>query len=323
MDPLALIRSAGLDPLALVNPDGWISAVAVDHLLEASAAAAACESFGLRLAETRQLSHFGALSLVAQEEPDVRSAVSVLLLHGDLHNEAVHSRLVEAHGLATVRVAGTEIALGRQSTELAVAVLVQILRNFLKPDWQPVSVCFTHDSPSGLEVHQRVLGDSVVFNHTFNGIVLYSDQLDAENPMSDPSLRPYAQQYLESISRRSHPTITGQVRKAIETLLPTGRCSINYVAQSLSLDQRTLQRRLAHSNETFAGIRNSVRVELAECYVRNREHSLTWVAEELGFSSLSSFSRWFRGEFGHGPRAWSAAGMRPPPPAPKLSRRGG
>ena len=98
--------------------------------------------------------------------------------------------------------------------------------------------------------------------------------------------------------------MVARVRELIEVLLPTGRCSIVQVARSLGVDRRTVQRRLAHSGETFSSVLNAVRAELAERLVPNPRRSLTEIAEELGFSEPSAFSRWFRGQFGCSPKQW-------------------
>jgi AraC-like DNA-binding protein len=96
-------------------------------------------------------------------------------------------------------------------------------------------------------------------------------------------------------------TMVVRVRELIEVLLPTGHCSIVHVAPGLGVDRRTVQRRLADSGETFSSPRNAVRAELAERLVPNPRRSLTEIAEELGFSQPSAFSRWFRGQFGCSP----------------------
>jgi AraC-like DNA-binding protein len=98
--------------------------------------------------------------------------------------------------------------------------------------------------------------------------------------------------------------MVARVRALIEALLPTGRCSIVQVARSLGVDRRTLQRRLADSGETFSSLLDAVRAELAERQVPNPRRSLTEIAEELGFSELSAFSRWFRRHFGCSPSEW-------------------
>jgi AraC-like DNA-binding protein len=136
------------------------------------------------------------------------------------------------------------------------------------------------------------------------GIVLRASDLAAPNEMSDPLLRPYAHQFLESMAPPHDVITVTRVREQIEVLLPTGRCSIVQVARSLGVDRRTVHRRLADFGETFSSLLNGVRTELAERLVPNPRRSLTEVAAELGFSELSAFSRWFRGQFGCSPEEW-------------------
>ena len=64
LNPLPLLSNAGLSRAMLDNPDHKIPASAVVTLLEESARAADCQSFGLRMAETRQISDFGAVGLL-------------------------------------------------------------------------------------------------------------------------------------------------------------------------------------------------------------------------------------------------------------------
>ncbi len=75
LEPYQQLRAAGINRSALLDPDIMIPAEAVGRLLEASAQAAAIEDFGLRLAETRQLSILGPLGFVVQGQPTLRKAL--------------------------------------------------------------------------------------------------------------------------------------------------------------------------------------------------------------------------------------------------------
>ncbi|MGW1004974.1 AraC family transcriptional regulator [Streptomyces sp. NPDC002520] len=306
IDPLTLMKRVGLDPVGLTVQDRWISGVAVTQLLELSAAASHREDFGLLLAERRRFSNLGPISLVVREEPDARSALELLVRHEYMYNEMLHSRLSEANGLATLKLSlepGEAMAV-RQSMELAVGAFHHLLRAFLGTRWQPVSVCFTHSSPADTGTHRRVFGPVLEFDQEFNGIVLYADDLDTPNPMSDPLLRTYARRYFESIAVSRGTTELDRVRDLIEVLLPTGRCSIEQVAASLGVDRRTVHRHLAASGETFSSLLNATRVQIAEQLVANPRRSLTEISGLLGFSAPSAFSRWFGERFGCSPRQW-------------------
>ena len=246
------------------------------------------------------------VTLVIREEPDVRSVLEMLIRYEHTYNQAISIRLSEAQGLATIRM---DLELGepagtRQATELAVGALHHIHRTLHGTRWQPLSVCFSHPAPADISTHLRIFGRVMRFQHEFAGIVLRASDLAAPNTMSDPLLRPYAHQFLDSIAPPADVTIVTRVRELMEVLLPTGQCSIVQVARSLGVDRRTVQRRLAHSGETFSSVLNAVRAELAERLVPNPRRSLTEIAEELGFSEPSAFSRWFRGQFGCSPKQW-------------------
>ncbi|AQW56013.1 MULTISPECIES: AraC family transcriptional regulator [Streptomyces] len=306
IDPRILMKRVGLDPVGLAVQDRWISGVAVTQLLELSAAASCREDFGLLLAERRRLSNLGPISLVIREEPDVRSAVELLVRHEHMYNEMLHSRLSAANGLATLKVAlePGEAMPARQAIELAVGVFHQVLRGFLGARWQSVSVCFTHSAPSDIGTHRRVFGPVVEFDREFNGIVFYASDLSVPNHMSDPLLHTYARQYFDSIAVSRDTTVADRVRELIEVLLPTGRCSIEQVACSLGVDRRTVHRHLSASGESFSSLLNTTRTQLAEQLVANQRRSLTEISGLLGFSAPSAFSRWFSERFGCSPREW-------------------
>lgn len=259
VDPIPLVREMGLDPASLALQDRWLPAVTVAELLEKTAAVCGCEDFGLRLAERRRYSNLGPLSLAVREEPDVRSALQMLVRYQHAYNEAMWTRLSETEGLATLRV---ELDFGepvqeRQSSELAVAVLHRLLHGFLGPYWKPAAVCFDHRPPASTARHRKFFGPTVRFDEEFTGISFAAGDLDSTNKMSDPLLRPYAQQVLRSLEPPKDATVVDRVRSQIELLLPIGRCSVEQVARSLGVDRRTVHRRLAESGETYSSVLNA------------------------------------------------------------------
>ncbi|MFE3055303.1 AraC family transcriptional regulator [Nocardia sp. NPDC059239] len=309
IDPVGLLRASGLDPAGLSLQDRWVPAAAIAELLEHSSVATNCADFGLRLAERRRFANLGPLSLVVREEPDVRSALTVMSRHEDTYNEALHTRLTEQSGLATIRLT---LDIGqpgdtRQSVELAVGVLHGLLAGFIGAPWQPVEVRFTHPAPPDLRAHHRVFGPQVTFEQDFNGILTYTSDLDAPNAMADPQLRAYTQRLLDPVHPVRPATTADRVRELIELLLPTGRCSVEQVARSLGVDRRTVHRRLAAEGETFSSLLDSTRAELARHMVANPRRSLTETAELLGFSAPGNFSRWFRKQHGCSPAQWRRA----------------
>jgi AraC-like DNA-binding protein len=89
-------------------------------------------------------------------------------------------------------------------------------------------------------------------------------------------------------------------------MLPSGLCSADSVAKRLGVDRRTLHRHLAREGQTFSSIIDSVRAELTARYISSGDRDLASIADLLGFSARSAFSRWFRNQFGCSTSEWRA-----------------
>jgi len=315
LQPLRLLDACGIDRRCLSEPDIKLPAGALGRLLEVSAKAAKAEDFGLRIAETRTLSVLGPVGLLVREEPTVRDALNSLMRYIRLHNEALYLRLEEREGEAVISV---EFRLGRlqpvrQGVELAVGVLYRVLRSLLGTQWRPL-VCFSHDPPRRLDTHRRVFGGRVAFGHDFNGIACASRDLDRPIAASDPVLARYARQHLEAMLARPNASMADKVRELVWLQLSSGRCTVDHIADQLGIDRRTLHRKLAAERLTFSAIVGSVRTEIVTRTLSSRGRPLGAVADMLGFSCLSAFSRWFHARFGASPSAWRA--RRAPAVAP-------
>jgi AraC-like DNA-binding protein len=84
-------------------------------------------------------------------------------------------------------------------------------------------------------------------------------------------------------------------------LLASGICTVEQAALQFGVNRRTVYRYLAREGHTFSGILESVRRDLAPGYVSDRRRSLAEVSASLGFATPSSFSRWYRRNFGTNP----------------------
>ncbi len=162
-----------------------------------------------------------------------------------------------------------------------------------------------HSAPRNLDTHRRVFGSKVEFNRDFNGIICCTSDLDTPIAAADPAMARYAQQYVDSI-KPSEGSFGDRVRELVALLLASGDCRMERVAEQIGVDRKTVHRHLAEEGTTFSAIVDAVRTELANRYIANRERPLSVVAEMLGFSHSSAFSRWFKKRFGRTVSAWRA-----------------
>jgi AraC-like DNA-binding protein len=323
LDPFRLLRLAKISAKALDDPNLLISADSVAWLLEESARLSGQEAFGLLLAEKRSIANFGMLALVIREEPTLRAAMLVTARYLRLHNGGVQLRLDDAGNPAMLHI-GVNLrrpGVWRQTIEMSTGIALRTWTVLTRNAFRPASICFTHEAPSSLEVHHRVLGRAIEFSSKANGIQCRNRDLDMPIPSADPDLSREVKRWMDVQLASLEDEPTQRAREVVRMLLPTGLCSVDRVSKHLGLHRRTLNRHLADDGESVTTVINTVRVELAKEYLGNSKRKLYEVAELLGFSTAGDFTRWFRRQFGNAPSDWAARYRRRRPAARSASNR--
>jgi AraC-like DNA-binding protein len=303
-NPTEALRHAGLNKNLLKDPEQRIATDAVVALLEEAAAGSGCITFGLRMAESRQLSNFGAVSLLITHQATLRDALVTTIDYRHLVNESLAMQLEDAGKMVILRQELVITRPSRQGAELALGVLYRMCSALMGPQWRPHSVNFVHSAPSDLRLHRRVFACRLDFDSEFNGFVFAASDLAAPNPHADPAMARYARQFIESLPQSHRHPIVLEVRRAIYLMLPMGRATSDSVAQGLGMSVRSMQRQLDEAGASFTSLLNAVRCELAPRYMENPKFSLARISEMLGYSTQGSFTRWFTAQFAQVPSAW-------------------
>lgn len=93
------------------------------------------------------------------------------------------------------------------------------------------------------------------------------------------------------IAKRSLST---RVSFLIRAQLARGKVGVETVAGQLNMSRYTLHKKLRQEGLTFAALLEQVRREQAITYMKDKTKPLVEIAEQLGFSELSAFSRAFK-----------------------------
>ena len=312
LEPYRMVDALGLPRECLRDPDVKIPLAAAARLLESSAKAAGIDNFGLRLSEKRLLSNLGPVGLIAREQPTGRTAVQVIARYIGLHSDGISVRVQEDADLVVIIPVfsiSRSVPL-RQMVELSVGVTFRTLRILLGTSWNPQIISFVHGPPKSLEIHRRVFGSRVKFAQEFNGVVCRARDLDKPLPAADPVMARYIQQYLDMIAARPNVKTSDKVREFVRMRLATGRCSVEYVAERLGIDRRTVHRHLAQEGTTFSSLIEDVRAEMVGHYLQDPSRPLYLIAQMLGFTALSVFSRWFKARYGCSASEWRMRNLK-------------
>lgn len=306
LDAKRLLREVGLHRFDLSDVDARIPSNAVIALLERSAEAAGVEDFGLRLANQRSFAHLGPIALLLREQPTAGHALQITDHYLRRYNKALAVRLINHHNftMLIVQVLSNSGGRTRQATEFFVGTVHRMLSLLVGAVWTAESVNFTHPAAATHTVHNQIFKTRTIFDSTFNGFMLRASDLAIPVRTADVAIPRYAKRFVEEVFPDPVVSPDAAVRQIVFELLPLGRCSCEAVARRLGVERKTVSRRLSLCGATYSAIVRDVRVELARRYIRTERRSLTDAAQLLGFSSLATFSRWFRTEFGTSASCW-------------------
>jgi AraC-like DNA-binding protein len=98
--------------------------------------------------------------------------------------------------------------------------------------------------------------------------------------------------------------LAARIRRHLRATCRTDWPDFETFAHSLNLTPSTLRRRLEDEGQSFQGIKDQLRRDMAVASLRNSAKSMAEVAFELGFSEASAFQRAFKKWTGASPAAY-------------------
>ena len=307
LDGNRMLRQAGIPLEALEDTENRLPAGPVVRLLERSAEQSGNESFGLLMAERRTFASLGPISLLLERLPNLRAVVRTSIVFQRYFNDVTTISLEEADGTALIRLDLSPEYWGAQMIDLLVGIAFQVNVGAAGRRWRPACVHTMRKAPADMSVWRRLCSDPIEFEANFNGFSCASESLLIPLPLADEEMARNAHRLLQLLPEINGPEPIGdKVRRTITLLLPSGRATVDQVAAHLGLSARSLQRRLDEEGLQFGELLSAVRQELATAYLANSSRPVTSVASLLGYSSPSSFTRWFAGSFGVSPQLWRA-----------------
>lgn len=317
IDGARILRQSGISLELLSEQENWLPAGTVVRLLERSAEESGCQSFGLMIGERRTFASLGPISLLLERLPNMRAVVRTAVVFQRRLNNVVTIDSEEQGDATLIKLDLLPDYWGVQTLDAVLGTAYQVLTGASAGRWRPERVHTMRKAPADLTVWRRLFPMGVEFEANFTGFSCATASLLISNPLADEEMERNVRHLLQQLPPENAPEQVGdKVRRAISLLLPSGRATVDQVAAHLGLSARSLQRRLDEEGLQFAELLSVVRQELATAYLSNSARPVTSVAALLGYSSPSSFTRWFAGAFGVSPQAWRANKRDPQPSGP-------
>ena len=304
LDPLEMLRHAKISPASLEDPENWLAGDRILSLIEESANLSGRDDFGILLGKCRTLTSLGPVSLLLKHEATVRDIILAAVEYRYLLNELLHVAILDDGTNAVVEWNLVPGLNSSQGVNLISAITYRAISDGLESAWEPDCIHFRHSAPECLSTFRGFFQCSLEFDSSFDGMSCSSKDLRRPNPFADEALARYARRLLDLLPKPKGESVVDKVRSVILLIIQDSSPTIERVAECLGVPVRTLQRRLIREGNAFSEILNDIRRELAPRYLAHSSHSLVTIAHLTGYSSLSSFSRWFAAEFHMPPMAW-------------------
>jgi len=273
------------------------------RLLQVAARSCRFEAFGLELARRQDMAVFGALSLLVMNCNSVLQGLRLFGRYLHYSVQAVKLDIHEQNGLGYfILDTPYEVAAGSdQFWDHSVALAYAVMQMLCGHSWTPRSTYLRRPEPQDPGAYSRYFRSPVAFGTEFSGLVFEQGVLHQPISGSMSSVPDQLQDYLR---KSFEGNFLEQMRRVINSLLPTQSCTAKTVAQCMGYSQRTLQRKLQGEQTGFQVQLDQVRCELAVSYLQEPQFSLTDIAALLGFAELSVFTRSFKRWFGVTPSQW-------------------
>jgi AraC-like DNA-binding protein len=304
-DPIALLSGNQIEPSLLDGGKGMIPYSQMVQLLERASADLACPDFGMRLAAAQAVQgatkFLGPLDIAMRNSPTLGEAFQYCADHIHAHNNATQICFETLPGDARVFMLFEILIVGllqrRQAVEHALTVTQHAIHAISGGQARAREVWFTHQPLAPLPVYRSHFNATVRFGQSMNGLFFDEQDFHLPVPGTDPQLYEIATTFIEHRFPTAAISLSARVRMIIARLLVQGQCTHEHVASALGLHPRTLQRRLREEGESFEGIKDAVRRDVALRYLQQPDVPLVRVTEILGYSETSVLSRschrWF------------------------------
>ncbi len=306
VDPDALLASLGLDRAALSDIEGRLPFPVVSQLMLKCGEVAGRDDFALVLGASSQLHHLGIIGNLLSTAPDLGSALAEFV--------ANHPRYVRGAGVYLTDWADGEILIGHRvyspglrgaalfsAAALAFGRVVFAELNGV----EPIRVLFSLPPPTDLSPYRRTFGRAkLVFEAEHFGLVYPRSALAKPIPTADAFVHGEIRRFAAERWNFLEPDILDRVMRVLVPSVLAGTPSLARTADLLVMHPRTLNRALQARGFSFRDAVNEARFEMASQLLRDTRVSVGSLAQILGYSEVSAFTRFFTSMSGLPPSEW-------------------
>lgn len=315
---LSLLLESGLPPIALEEPDIPITHAqqleCMSRLIGRMDPSTSAPHHAAEVGLGVHVTMFGMLGLTLMYASSLRECLRVITTYPELswgHSRIVVAREGDAIYQAYVMdepapgaMPADAEALRRYCVTLDLTATIRMVANLFGERYRPMRVWLPYPPPHDHARMARRIGCPVRFDAPEARVYQHRSIWDAApihaNPFVFRAYEKLTKQLAERL--RTDVDLAEQVRRLLWVSSPPP--DRDSVASMLALSPRTLARKLEAEGTSYGDLAREVRYARARELLRNRTLQIAEVADHLGFSDATAFTRAFRAWTGRTPSAW-------------------
>ncbi|MCF5142319.1 AraC family transcriptional regulator [Pseudomonas edaphica] len=295
------LSKVGIDPALLEQPDARVPATAYARLWRLLARRMDDEFFGM---DPRQLKS-GSLAFLcraAMAQPSLDAGLETGLGFLSLMFEQMPAQLVRQQSLAEIVLLEPEPK--RAFTYFTYWMIVHGVACWLAGRRIPIlAIELRCPQPQFCDDYRVMFSDNLRFDRPRTRMIFSADCLDLPIKRSPEELKRFLAHAPANIlvKYRDPASLANRIKNDLRHMPANTWPETEGLAANLCISASTLRRRLADEGQTYQGLKDSVRKELAIVWLAEADISFVEIAVRLGFADVSSFYKAFRKWSGSNP----------------------
>jgi len=298
-----VLSKVGIDPALLQTPSARVPATAYARLWRLLARRMDDEFFGMDPRKLRS----GSLTFLCRAslaQPTLAASLDTALAFLSLMLERMPAQLVRQQSLAEIVLLEPEPEPRRAFTYFTYWMIVHGVACWLVGRRIPIlAIELRGPRPDFCDDYQVMFSDNLRFDRPRTRMIFSADCLDLPIKRSPEELKRFLAHAPANIlvKYRDPDSLAARIKHDLRQMPADTWPETEGLAASLCISASTLRRRLAQEGQTYQGLKDSVRKELAIVWLAEPQISFAQIAERLGFADTSSFYKAFRKWSGSNP----------------------
>ncbi|NVZ21512.1 AraC family transcriptional regulator [Pseudomonas costantinii] len=297
------LSKVGIDPALMEQPTARVPATAYARLWRLLARRTDDEFFGM---DPRKLKS-GSLEFLCRAsmaQPNLGASLEAGLGFLSLMLDHLPAQLVRQQSLAEIVLLEPEPQPKRAFTYFAYWMIVHGVACWLAGRRIPIlAIELRCPQPDFCDDYQVMFSDNLRFDRPRTRMIFSADCLDLPIKRSFDEFKRFLAHAPANIlvKYRDPDSFATRIKNDLRQMPPDTWPETDGLAASLCISASTLRRRLADEGQTYQGLKDSVRKELAIVWLAEPQISFAEIAARLGFADASSFYKAFRKWSGSNP----------------------